>query len=187
LNLQTKLVMAGIALCALAALFWPRDGGTFKEPGGFLYDSGGQATTLGPRLASVTVVHFWATWCAPCITEIPALQRLAADFAAERGFAIVFVAVADQKERVAPFLGAGAEMALYDPKWDVAHRYGTRQLPESYVLVDGKVVQKFDGPANWDDKALRDGLRERIRRRQAATLPWPGAAGAALAAIAASR
>ncbi|HEY0781991.1 MAG TPA: TlpA disulfide reductase family protein, partial [Thermoanaerobaculia bacterium] len=123
--------------------------------------------------APVTVVHFWATWCAPCITEIPALQRLAADFAAERGFAIVFVAVADNKERVGPFLGAGAEMALYDPKWDVAHRYGTRQLPESYVLVDGKVVQKFDGPANWDDKAVRDKLRERIHQHQAASLRLP--------------
>lgn len=155
---QAKAVMAILVAAALAALFWPRGDGTFKEPGGFLYDASGRATTLGPRLAPVTLVHFWATWCPPCIEEIPALQRLARDFSAHEDFAIVMVAVQDTTEKVQSFLGPSADMALYDPKGDVANRYGTQKLPETYIVVGGDVVEKFEGMTQWDSPEIRERL-----------------------------
>src|SRR5689334_18733096 len=71
LGLPAKLGLAALAVCALAALFWPKGQSAFQEPGGFLYDSTGRAATIGSRLAPVTLVHFWATWCPPCIQETP--------------------------------------------------------------------------------------------------------------------
>jgi thiol-disulfide isomerase/thioredoxin len=164
---QAKAAVAILVVAALAALFWPRGDGTFKEPGGFLYDASGRATTLGPRLAPVTLVHFWATWCPPCIEEIPALQRLARDFAGHEDFALVMVAVQDTTEKVQSFLGPSADMALYDPKGDVANRYGTQKLPESYIVVGGNVVEKFEGMNDWDSPQVR----ERLRSLLAATGP----------------
>lgn len=169
LGRQAKWGVALLALCALAALFWPRGDGTFKEPGGFLIDSQGQATTLGPRLAPVSLVHFWATWCPPCIEEIPALQRLTRDFAEHHDFGIVMVAVQDSSDKVNAFLGPGAEMMLYDPKWDVANRYGTRQLPETYLVVRGQVVEKFVGQTDWDDPELRRKLASYLEGGQPAS------------------
>lgn len=163
LGLPAKLGLAALAVCALAALFWPRGDKPFNEPGGFLYDSNGRAATIGPRLAPVTLVHFWATWCPPCIQEIPALQRLTHDFSSHPEFNVLMVAVSDSSDKVRSFLGPGADMVLFDPQWEVANRYGTDKLPETYLVVDGKVVRKFVGTTNWDDPALRAELTERLR------------------------
>ena len=176
LGWPARLGLAALALCALAALFWPRGDGTFKEPGGFLYDSTGRAATLGPRLAPVTLVHFWATWCPPCIEEIPALQRLSRDLGGRHDFAILMVAVSDSTDKVRSFLGPGAaDAVLFDPKWEVANRYGTSKLPETYLIVGGQVVRKFVGMTNWDDPQLRAEIAARLGGRPStAALRLPG-------------
>ncbi len=166
LGLPARLGLAALAVCALASLFWPRGDGNFSEPGGFLYDSTGQAATIGPRLTPVTLVHFWATWCPPCIPEIPALQRLTRDFAGHPEFTVLMVAVSDSSEKVRTFLGPGADMVLFDPQWEVANRYGTDKLPETYLVVNGEVVRKFVGTQNWDDPAIRAELTARLRSPQ---------------------
>jgi thiol-disulfide isomerase/thioredoxin len=163
LGLPARLGLAALAVCALSALFWPRGDESFTEPGGFLYDSNGRAATIGPRLAPVTLVHFWATWCPPCIQEIPALQRLTHDFSGHPEFNVLMVAVSDSSDKVRSFLGPDADMVLFDPQWEVANRYGTDKLPETYLVVDGKVVRKFVGTTNWDDPALRGELTARLR------------------------
>jgi thiol-disulfide isomerase/thioredoxin len=150
-----NLVLGALAVCALAALFWPRGSGTFKEPGGFLIDAHGRPTKLGPMLAPVSLVHFWSTWCPPCIKEAPAIQRLAHDYAGRKHFALVMVAVQDSEEKVRGLLGAGADMVLFDPNWDVANRYGTDKLPETYLVVRGEVVEKFVGQTDWDNPQVR--------------------------------
>lgn len=163
LGRPAKLGLAALAVCALAALFWPKGKDAFQEPGGFLYDSAGRAATIGSRLAPVTLVHFWATWCPPCIQETPKLQRLIHDFSGNQGFAVVMVAVADSSDRVRTFLGPGSEMVLFDPNWKVANRYGTDKLPETYLVVRGQVVRKWVGMTDWDDQALRADLAARLK------------------------
>ncbi|HYO13016.1 MAG TPA: TlpA disulfide reductase family protein [Thermoanaerobaculia bacterium] len=162
LGQQARWAVAVLVVCALAALFWPRGDGSFSEPGGFLYDASGKATTMGPLLAPVSLVHFWATWCPPCIQEIPSLQRLSADFADQSQFTIVMGAVSDSAEKVRTFAGSGADMVLYDPNWDVAKRYGTDKLPETYLVVGRKVVKKFVGAQDWDNPELRELLRSHL-------------------------
>lgn len=166
LSWQAKVAVLGVALCALAALFWPRSEGAFEAPGGFLLDAGGRPVPLGSRLAPVTLVHFWATWCPPCIVEIPALQRLFATLNEEDDLELVMVAVSDTVEKVEGFLGAGSGMVLYDPRWEVAHRYGTRKLPETYLVVRGRVVEKFEGATDWDAPEVRRRLRELITQHR---------------------
>jgi len=150
-----RWVVGGLLVCAIAALFWPRDNFPKEAPGGFLTDRQGQPTPLAGHYAPVTLVHFWATWCPPCIEEAPALDRLTRDLAAPGRLAIVRIAVADSPARVRAFLKGNDEDVLFDGKWDVAHRFGTTQIPETYIIVAGKVVKKFEGAANWDDPALR--------------------------------
>lgn len=160
LGLPGRLAVAVLAVAAASALFWPRGEVATTAKPGTLYDLDGRSTTLGSRLAPVSLVHFWATWCAPCIQEVPALQRLATDLSGRRDFAVVMIAVADSRDKVRTFLGSRSSSALFDPNWDVAHRYGTSQVPETYLLVDGRVVQKFVGQTNWDDPAVRSRLTE---------------------------
>lgn len=180
LGTQTKIGIAVLAVVVLAALLWPRGQSSFEAPGGFLVDGEGRPVPLAQRLAPVTLVHFWATWCAPCITEIPALQQLAADFQDEPRFDLVMIAVDDEAEKVERFLGSLAPMALYDSSREVAARYGTRKLPETYLVVGGEVVEvpsqerlrlesglQLDGKAprwvgqtDWGDPEIRTELRQ---------------------------
>lgn len=161
LGRPVKLALAAVAICAVAALVWPR--GETAAPGGFLLDAQGRPAPMGARLAPVTLLHFWATWCPPCIAETPAIQRLAADLSSHQDFAVLMVAVDDSVPRVQAFLGSRrADMVLFDPRWDVAHRYGTSQLPETYLIASGRVVRKFVGATNWDDPAVRGEILRRI-------------------------
>lgn len=163
LGKQARIAVAVLVVCALAALFWPKGSGSFKEPGGFLFDAEGRPTTLGPKLARVSLVHFWATWCPPCRDEIPSIQRLARDFSTHDDFGLVMVAVADETQKAEVFLGDWGTMALYDPNWDVAKRYGTDKLPETYLVVGGEVVKKFVGQTDWDDPELRELIASRLK------------------------
>lgn len=183
LGRQAKLAVVAIVVAALAALFWPRGDTTFDEPGGFLLDGTGRPQTLAPRLAPVTLVHFWATWCPPCMSEIPSLQKLIADYGNRSDFDVVMIAVDDVKDKVETFVGGRSAMMLYDPNWDVAHRYGTRKLPETYLVVDGRVSSvpsqerlrtepldgknpRWVGMTDWADPKVRAELRKVLDRRQ---------------------
>ena len=163
LRLQTRIVAILVAAMAVAVLVWPRGDGSHEAPGGFLIDEGGRPVPVGSRMAPVTLVHFWATWCPPCMTEVPSLGQLAEDFGQYRGdFTILMVAVADDMERVEEFVGNRVGSVLYDPSWEVTHRYGTRKLPETYLVVKGQVVERWIGAQDWNDPEIRARVQEAI-------------------------
>lgn len=167
---QARGMFFFILVLALGALVWPRGDGTSLAPAGFLLDATGRPTTLGDHMTPVVLLHFWSTWCPPCITEIPALERLATDFRERPGFQIMMVAVDDELEKVRPFVGNQRSFSvLYDPQWEVAHRYGTRKLPETYVIVNGRKIEKlkYVGAQNWDDPEIRATLSTIIDRVEA--------------------
>lgn len=155
-----SLGLAVLIACALAALMWPRSDD--QVPGGFLVDASGRPRPLGEELAPTTLLHFWATWCPPCVTEIPALVRLAEELEAPGQFRVLLVAVNDSPDQAAKFLGSAAGRALHDPSWEIAHRYSTRQLPETHLLVQSKVVKTWVGATNWDDPAVRQELAAQL-------------------------
>jgi thiol-disulfide isomerase/thioredoxin len=158
LGRAARLALIGAALAALAALLWPRSPSE-RAPGGFLVDAGGKPVALATQLGPVTLLHFWSTWCPPCVTELPELVRYAREAESPR-LRFVLVAVGDDPVKAREFLGTGELPLLYDPAWEVAHRYGTRQLPETHLLVGNQVVQSFVGPQRWSDPAVRAAVQK---------------------------
>ena len=160
--LAARLSAAGIAVLAAAALFWPR-GADPEAPGGFLIDRQGRPAPLAERLEPLTLLHFWATWCAPCLDEIPALQRLTEDYRSRPGFRVLLVAVEDDPRAVDVFLGPSSAAALFDPNWSVARRFETVTLPSTYLLRDGSMVHAWREPMRWDEPAVRARLDDLLR------------------------
>jgi len=122
------------------------------------------ADTLGNELTArsgrVILVNFWATWCRPCLEEIPALMQLEANLK-EQGFDLVAVSLDDP--------GAGSIKPFLD-KWfpefrsfvslesdmdkmvSVIDPYWNEVLPTSYVISrDGAVVKRIQGGSTADD------------------------------------
>lgn len=164
LGWPARLALLTLAGALVAAVLWPRMSALPPAPRGTLAASDGSEVKIEKALAPVTLVHFWATWCPPCVDEIPAISALARDLALEPRFSLVMVAVADPKDKVEKFLG-GAEAArpvLYDAEWEVAHRYGTRKLPETYLVVDGRIAQKFEGATDWSHPEIREMIRKAL-------------------------
>jgi thiol-disulfide isomerase/thioredoxin len=150
-----------------AAVLWPHHGNRPEVPSGTVAASDGTEVPLEKALAPVTLVHFWATWCPPCIDEVPAIAKLARDLSGQPKFGVMMVAVADTQPTVEKVLG-GAEAArsiLYDPKWEVAHRYGTRKLPETYLVVGGRIAEKFVGATDWNDPEVRKKIEAALQQK----------------------
>lgn len=150
---QAKWAFAAVLVFVLWAMLWPT-----KEdktaPMGDLVDITGRTVPLASQMAPVTLIHFWSTWCPPCVTETPAIQRLAADYAANPRFNLVMVAVADDNQKVKDFL-ADTGPGLFDPDWKIAKSYGTDKLPETHLVVRGRLIESFIGAVNWDDPEIR--------------------------------
>jgi thiol-disulfide isomerase/thioredoxin len=114
----------------------------------------------------VTLVHFWATWCAPCVDEMPKLQRFSKELAGRQDFALLMVAVADDRKKAAAFLdgtvAAGGVATYFDDGWTVSKSWGSEKLPETHLVVDGRRVHTFVGAQNWDDAAVRAKVQEAL-------------------------
>ena len=122
-------------------------------------DLAGNRVRLADLKGRVVLLNFWATWCAPCIREMPSLDRLQAGLG-DRGLSVVAVSI-DRAgaEVIRPFaerLGL-AQLGLYhDPKGVLFRSFGVAGLPASF-LIDrgGQIVGAYPGPAEWDDPEPR--------------------------------
>ncbi|MBI4892178.1 MAG: TlpA family protein disulfide reductase [Acidobacteria bacterium] len=104
----------------------------------------------------ILVVNFWATWCPPCVDEMPSLQAMAKQFEG-RGVVVLGVSVDKNEANYKRFLQqAGISFpTARDPEADISAEYGTFKYPETYVIdQQGKVRQKHIGPRNWMDPEL---------------------------------
>ena len=97
-----------------------------RAPGFELADDGGIGVSLGDYAGKVVLLNFWATWCAPCVREIPSLNRLYERFA-DKGFVVLAVSVDEDGEQYRQFLTNAAVSfpTARDPQREVSSRYGT--------------------------------------------------------------
>lgn len=157
---QATWAFFAVALVVVLSLVWPHEEDD-TAPMGNLIDITGSVVPLASQTAPVTLIHFWSTWCPPCITETPAIQRLAADYEDNPRFRLVMVAVSDDPQKVADFLGDTGP-GLFDPDWKVAKSYGTHRLPETHLVVRGRLVDSYIGAVNWDDPAIRGQIEDAL-------------------------
>ncbi|MFT4025509.1 MAG: TlpA disulfide reductase family protein [Novosphingobium sp.] len=114
-------------------------------------DPSGRSLPLG-ELKGPVLINLWATWCAPCVTELPQLDKLAA----ERAGTLRVVTVSEdmgEPARVAEFLkgkGAAHLEPWIDAKGDLPARYGGGTLPTTiYFDAAGKEVWRYVGGHDW--------------------------------------
>lgn len=116
---------------------------------------GGGTFKLSEHRGKVVMVNFWATWCPPCLEEMPAMERLYRK-QKEAGFTLVAVSVDSDGARIAPFVREHRltfPIAL-DPRMDLANGYAVRALPSSFLVGrDGNLAALAIGPRHWDGDA----------------------------------
>lgn len=122
-----------------------------------LADTNAAQHALADYRGQVVLVNFWASWCTPCVREMPSMQRLS-DRLAGRGFNVLAVNVAEPVRRVQAFLARQrlTFTALLDPDSVAFHAWQVSVLPTSF-LVDrrGLVRLRQVGELDWDDPDLQ--------------------------------
>jgi peroxiredoxin len=132
-------------------------GGDRLAPDFELPDLRGRRLRLQDLRGHVVLLNFWATWCGPCQEEMPAMERLARDFA-DRGLLVVAVNHEEAQAVVADFVrDHGLTFpVLLDPDGGVAERYRVVGLPTSYVIDHkGVLVGSALGFRDWNSRAAR--------------------------------
>ena len=114
--------------------------------------------SLSEFKGNITIVNFWATWCAPCVEEFGSMLELVNRFQGQ--VKILAISMDDNKEDIINFIKAFEVstpnlVVLHDLKQNLAKKWGTWKLPESYILnQEHKLIRKVASTANWSSPSV---------------------------------
>jgi thiol-disulfide isomerase/thioredoxin len=130
-------------------------------------DAEGKELTLADFRGRLLVVNYWATWCAPCVEEMPSLDRLHAALSPE-GIEVAAISVdRGGMRQVAPFFEVHGlkHLPVYlDPSGASMRALGVRGLPTTIVIDRrGRDAGRLEGAADWNSDAAKRLLRALAR------------------------
>lgn len=120
-------------------------------------DLAGNTVSLSEFAGRFVLINFWATWCEPCLREMPSLERMQSRL----GDQITVVAISEDRggsKTVEPFinkLGLKSFKTYLDPKSDAGRAFKVAGLPTSFLIDrEGRVLGRIEGAAEWDSPKL---------------------------------
>ena len=108
----------------------------------------GDSFTLSEQTGNVVLINFWATWCGPCVEEMPALQDLYEEYGDLDNVKIILINAGESSQTVHRFLSQnGYTMpCIYDTDNAVNDQYGVTSIPYTVIFnKDGTVAETFEG------------------------------------------
>ncbi len=126
-------------------------------------DAEGAPQAMARFAGRPVLINLWATWCAPCVAEMPALDRLQAALEPEGLVVLALSSDRGGKEQVEPFyrrVGIERLGIWLDPRGAAARALGARGLPTS-IVVDraGRERARLEGAAEWDTPEFLAAIR----------------------------
>lgn len=124
-----------------------------------LEDLHGEREYFEAAKGEVIVLNFWATWCPPCIAEMPSLQELYTAY----GDRVKFMFVSqEENEKIKAFLDKrGFDLPVYRPLSKIPETLYSRSIPATYIIDrHGRIRVAKVGVANWNSEKVKSLLEE---------------------------
>ncbi|MBO6516904.1 MAG: TlpA family protein disulfide reductase [Bacteroidia bacterium] len=124
-----------------------------------LQSTTGELVNLADFKGKKIVINFWATWCPPCIAEMPSMQALYTSYQDD----VVFLFVTnDEIERVKHFLKKeNLNIPVYTSLSGAPDMLASSRLPTTYILNEaGEIVVEKTGSANWNSETIHQVLEQ---------------------------
>ncbi|MDA3941944.1 MAG: TlpA disulfide reductase family protein [Bacteroidetes bacterium] len=126
-----------------------------------LTSSNGNPVALSAFEGKVIFLNFWATWCPPCIAEMPDIQELYNKY----GDRVAFLLVTDEKpETVTAFMERkGFEMPVFYHRQAVPGLFASQSIPTTFIInPNGKIVIRKTGAAKWNSQKMHQLIDEML-------------------------
>lgn len=160
LNIHALLLGLLLPFTAICGEIQPFDGqidAQFSLP-----DLTDRQHSLSDYSGKVVLINFWASWCPPCIYELPELKRLQKRLG-DRPFEIISLNVGEKKYKVRRFVKlVNFDLpVLLDTSNDTFNRWGVKTLPTSFLVgADGRIRYRVRGDPGWDNQSTLDVLEQ---------------------------
>jgi peroxiredoxin len=145
-----------------------------EAPGLVLPGLDGKSYDLASERGRLVVLNFWATWCPPCVAEMPALEKVQRALAAE-GLSVVAVSTDEDEQALRQFVSEqGLTLrVLRDPGGRLAaSAYRVTGYPETFLIDrSGRILRHVVGPAEWDAPEWRSRFSKLLSSPTASSSP----------------
>lgn len=129
---------------------------------GFTVQDSDRKVSLSDLHGKIVVLNFWATWCPPCVEEMPSLVEMQARMK-DRGVTVLAVSLDKDEPAYRKFITGNRIdlLTVRDPDEKSSSLYGTFKYPETYIIDrNGVVRRKFIGPVDWNGAEIVDYLQK---------------------------
>ncbi|MDO8643874.1 MAG: TlpA disulfide reductase family protein [bacterium] len=137
-----------------------------EAPAWVLQNGQGKGTSLADYKGKVVLLSFWATWCPPCVHEIPSLNALQRRFASE-GLVVLGVNLDDEGWEAIRLLEKRIPIGfpvVWDEQATVSNLYHVEHLPQSYLISrEGRILQELSGGIDEGDEEVVSLIQETLR------------------------
>ena len=169
-NIITILIFAKVLIFANFA--FSKDFSNFEEqifPEVILFDENDNQIKLSSYLKSennkITILNFWATWCPPCIDELPSLNNLSKDIMADNIDVLAISMDRGNPSKLIKFLeeNGGKNLVFFqDKNWSAGKNIPIQGLPVTLIVKNRddilKIIYKHLGPLEWDHEDIKRGV-----------------------------
>ncbi len=154
INVLLRVLVGVLIACFIALIGWnlrdtsAREGGA--APTFSIQTDEGHRVNPASFGGKILVLNFWASWCPPCVQEIPSLSVFQRRFASS-GVVVVAISIDKNPQKYRSFLDKirPSFQTARDGSSDISNQYGTFQIPETYIIKNGRIMRKFANAEDW--------------------------------------